>query len=77
MKTNKKLFITGAILLLVGISIGLIIASKFDFQIKGYSEDYQISREAQETSLKNRKCNGRGCAGCEAFCCKYLYHKKD
>jgi serine protease Do len=52
MKTNKKLFITGAILLLVGISIGLIIASKFDFQIKGYSEDYQISREAQEILSK-------------------------
>lgn len=30
----------------------MIIASKFDFQTKGYSEDYQISKDSQETLSK-------------------------
>mgnify|MGYP001147165173 CR=1 FL=1 len=52
MKINKKFFISGVLLIFIGITIGLIISSKFNFQTKGYSEDYQISREAQETLSK-------------------------
>ncbi|MEJ5227728.1 DegQ family serine endoprotease [Thermodesulfovibrio sp.] len=52
MKGNKKFIISGAILILIGITIGLILASKFDIQTKGFSEDYQISKESQETLSK-------------------------
>lgn len=52
MKSNKKFIISGAILILIGITIGLILASKFDIQTKGFSEDYQISKESQETLSK-------------------------
>ncbi|MCS7214767.1 MAG: DegQ family serine endoprotease [Thermodesulfovibrio sp.] len=48
MKPNKKYIISGIILIFIGITIGLIIASKFDIQSKGFSEDYQISKESQE-----------------------------
>lgn len=52
MKKNKKFLLSGILLIFIGITIGLIIASKFDFQTKGYSEDYQISKESQETLSK-------------------------
>jgi len=52
MKKNKKFILSGIFLVLIGITIGLIISSKFDFQTKGYSEDYQISKESQETLSK-------------------------
>lgn len=52
MKNNRKFIISGAILILIGITIGLILASKFDIQTKGFSEDYQISKESQETLSK-------------------------
>jgi len=52
MKKNKKFLLSGILLIFIGITIGLIISSKFDFQTKGYSEDYQISRESQETLSK-------------------------
>ncbi len=52
MISRKKYLISGALLILIGITIGLIIASKFDFQSKGFSEDYQISKESQETLSK-------------------------
>uniref|UniRef100_A0A7C4AJ73 DegQ family serine endoprotease n=1 Tax=Thermodesulfovibrio aggregans TaxID=86166 RepID=A0A7C4AJ73_9BACT len=51
MKKDKRVLIC-LLFLLIGISIGLVIASKFDFQIKGYSEDYQISKESQEILSK-------------------------
>jgi serine protease Do len=52
MKKNKKFLLSGILLIFIGITIGLIIASKFDFQTKGYSEDYQISKDSQETLSK-------------------------
>ncbi|MCX7987940.1 MAG: DegQ family serine endoprotease [Thermodesulfovibrio sp.] len=52
MRKNTKFFISGAVLILIGITIGLIIASNFDLQTKGFSEDYQISKESQETLSK-------------------------
>ncbi|MCX8033808.1 MAG: DegQ family serine endoprotease [Thermodesulfovibrio sp.] len=52
MRKNTKFFISGAVLILIGITIGLIIASNFDLQTKGFSEDYQISRESQEALSK-------------------------
>lgn len=51
MGKNKK-FLISSFFLILGIFIGLIIASKFDFHIKGYSEDYQISKESQEILSK-------------------------
>ncbi|HQD35718.1 MAG TPA: DegQ family serine endoprotease [Thermodesulfovibrio thiophilus] len=52
MKKNKKFIISGILLLLIGVTIGLVISSKFDFQTKGFSEDYQISKESQELLSK-------------------------
>lgn len=52
MKENKKFILSSALLILIGITIGLIIASNFNFQTKGYSEHYQISKESQETLSK-------------------------
>ncbi len=49
---NKKFIISSALLILIGVAIGLIIASNFEFQSKGFSEDYQISKESQETLSK-------------------------
>ncbi|GLI54356.1 MULTISPECIES: DegQ family serine endoprotease [Thermodesulfovibrio] len=48
MKKNKKVFLSAILFLLIGITIGLVIASKFDIQNKGFSEDYQISKDSQE-----------------------------
>jgi len=52
MKKNRKFIISGLLLLLIGVTIGLVISSKFDFQTKGFSEDYQISKESQELLSK-------------------------
>jgi len=49
---NRKFIISGILLLLIGVTIGLVISSKFDFQTKGFSEDYQISKESQELLSK-------------------------
>lgn len=49
---NKKILLSGILFLLIGITIGLVIASKFDIQSKGFSEDYQISKESQEVLSK-------------------------
>lgn len=52
MKKNKKVFLSAILFLLIGITIGLVIASKFDIQNKGFSEDYQISKDSQEILSK-------------------------
>lgn len=52
MKGSRKFIISGTILILIGIAIGLIIAANLDIQTKGFSEDYRISREAQEILSK-------------------------
>ncbi len=52
MKKNKKIFLSSILFLLIGITIGLVIASKFDIQNKGFSEDYQISKDSQEVLSK-------------------------
>ncbi|MCS7203066.1 MAG: DegQ family serine endoprotease [Thermodesulfovibrio sp.] len=49
---NKKLIFLAVVLLFSGILIGLIVASKLDIQTKGYSEEYQISKESQEVLSK-------------------------
>jgi len=49
---NKKILLSGILFLVIGITIGLVIASKFDIQSKGFSEDYQISKESQEVLSK-------------------------
>ncbi|MEN2986226.1 MAG: DegQ family serine endoprotease [Thermodesulfovibrionaceae bacterium] len=49
---NKKLIFLAILLLFSGILIGLIVASKLDIQTKGYSEEYQISKESQEVLSK-------------------------
>lgn len=52
MRGSKKFLVTAAFLIAVGVIIGLAISSKFDFQPKGFSEDYQISKESQEILTK-------------------------
>ncbi|MEN2993746.1 MAG: DegQ family serine endoprotease [Thermodesulfovibrio sp.] len=52
MTMNKKYIISAVILIFIGITIGLIISSKLDIQSKGFSEDYQISKESQEILSK-------------------------
>ncbi|GAQ95297.1 serine protease Do [Thermodesulfovibrio aggregans] len=49
---NKKILVPAVLFLLIGITIGLVIASKFDLQSKGFTEDYQISKESQELLSK-------------------------
>ncbi|MGC8937542.1 MAG: hypothetical protein ACP5KH_00935, partial [Thermodesulfovibrio sp.] len=49
---SKKILLSGIIFLVIGITVGLIIASKFDIQNKGFSEDYKISKESQEILSK-------------------------
>lgn len=52
MKGNKKIILSGVFLILIGIAIGLIISSNLEIQSKGFTQDYRISREAQETLSK-------------------------
>ncbi|GAB5047060.1 DegQ family serine endoprotease [Thermodesulfovibrio sp. TK110] len=52
MRKNKKILLSAIFFLLIGITIGLVIASRFDLQTKGFSEDYQISKESQELLSK-------------------------
>ncbi|GAB6184384.1 DegQ family serine endoprotease [Thermodesulfovibrio hydrogeniphilus] len=52
MRLNRKYILPGIFLILIGITIGLVIASKFDIQPKGFSQDYQISKESQELLSK-------------------------
>ncbi|WP_353683558.1 DegQ family serine endoprotease [Thermodesulfovibrio sp. 3907-1M] len=52
MRKNKKILFSAVLFLLIGITIGLVIASRFDLQSKGFSEDYQISKESQELLTK-------------------------
>lgn len=51
MKKNKR-FLICSFFLIIGMFIGLVIASKFDFHIKGYPEDYQISKDSREILSK-------------------------